>query len=149
MAFLTIDPRSGLNQLAIAKADGSDPTDLLVGAAFPTVDAHRFTPDGLALVFSAAIPTVSFQPDLFEKLMGVEVAEAHNLPSDLFELTISSGDFHRLTSTRGTGLAPAISPDGQMLAFISQSGLYIVHKDGRDLQQISNQQTIGMLDWAP
>lgn len=85
MAFLTIDPRSGLNQLAIAKADGSDPTDLLVGADFPTEDAHRFTPDGLALVFSAALPRGSFQASPFEKLMGIEVAEAHNLPSDLYE----------------------------------------------------------------
>ena len=149
LAYLTIDPKTLLNNLAIANADGSHPELLLPSSEFPTVDAHRFTPDGgKAILFSAANPpNSSLRQTPLEWLLGVKVVEAHNLPSDLYRLPLDGGDYRRVTNIHGTGLYPAVSPDGQMLAFISQDGIYICKMDGSGVTQVSNQLVIGTLDW--
>ncbi|HVN55436.1 MAG TPA: DPP IV N-terminal domain-containing protein [Anaerolineaceae bacterium] len=149
LAYLTIDPKTLLNNLAIANADGSDPRLLLPGKDFPTVDAHRFTPDGKAILFSAANPSTSSRRQTpLERLFGVEVVTAHNLPSDLYLLSLDGGNYRRITNANGTGLYPAISPDGRMLAFISQNGIYVCKMDGSGVVQISSQLVIGTLDWT-
>jgi len=147
LAYLSVDPTSTQNKLYLSNIDGSDPRQIVADNEFPTVDAPRFTPDGQSLLFSAAnAPTLSSTSRL-ERLLGIIVASAHNVPSDFYSVTLDGSKLTRLTQVSESGLYPAISPDGQKVAFISQSGIYVMDIDGSHLQQIANQQAIGTLDW--
>ncbi|MCC1480210.1 Tol-Pal system beta propeller repeat protein TolB [Roseibaca sp. Y0-43] len=79
----------------------------------------RFSPDGQALVFSAAIGSTT----------------------DLFRLDLGTGQMVRLTNSPAIDTAPSFSPDGRFLTFESDrsgsSQIYVMPATGGEAQRIS------------
>jgi hypothetical protein len=150
IAYVSAAP-GGTNDLYLAGIDGSHPHPALPTGAFPAVDDHFFTPDGKAIVFSAVNPqpAVSPTPTLLERLFGISLTSAHNVPSDWYGITQATGQIQRLTTLGDTGMYATLSPDGRRMAFIAQSGIYVMNLDGTQLTQLTDQIATGTVDWQP
>jgi Tol biopolymer transport system component len=148
MAYVSAAP-NGSNDLYLAGVDGSNPHRAVPAGAFPAVDDHLFTPDGKGIVFSAVnpLPAPNPTPSLFERLLGIEVVSAHNVPSDWYVVAQDSGKVTRLTNLNDTGMYATLSPDRQRVAFIAQSGVYVMNLDGTQLTQLTDQVATGTVDW--
>lgn len=152
LAYVTFDGRE-FDELFVTNADGSDPVRALDPAEFPTVDAPFFSPDNQYLYFSA----VSGQPTplaWWEKLMGVQIAfarsAAHTVPSDFWRVALSDGNTEQITRLMDQGMFGTFSPDGQMIAFITATGLYVMQPGGSGLTQVlSSSSLYGNLEWIP
>jgi len=81
LVYVSLDPDSGLNELFIANADGSSSQKInFSGSWIPDIiDAPIFSPDGQSILFSAPGPSQSYQPNWFEKVIGIQVAKAHSV----------------------------------------------------------------------
>jgi Tol biopolymer transport system component len=149
LSYLYTDPVTFGNDLYLANPDGTGQTPVLQPGTNPPVDAHLFTMDGGQLIFSM----VNLQPapasSWLEKLFGVGVASAHSVPSDWYRAPLSGGVPERLTYMEDSNLNGDLSLDGNQLAFISASGLYVMNLDGSDLIQLSNDVMIGTVNWIP
>jgi Tol biopolymer transport system component len=147
LSYLNVDPITFGNDLYLANPDGTNQTPILQPNVNPPVDAHLFTEDGNQVIFSM----VNLQPapagSWLEKLFGVRVVSAHNVPSDWYIVSIGGGNPQPLTSLNDTGLYGDLSPDGTQMAFISASGLYVMKIDGSNLVQLSHDVLIGTVDW--
>jgi hypothetical protein len=141
------------NELFVADADGQNSMPVLPPDSLFTVDAPLFSADGSTIIFSsvnfAPVPRLSW----LEHLMGVQIAsaspEAHNVPSDWWRVPATGGTPERLTEIMDTGMYADHSPDGNHLAFISATGLYVMKPDGSDLVQLLNLVAFGTMDWIP
>lgn len=138
------------DDLVIANIDGSEPFSPLPPGMFGAVDAPLFTADGSAVVFSAAgsadpPPDGTWLYDLF----GIEVARAHETPSDLWQVSVAGGAPLQLTRIADFGLYPTFSPDGSYMALLRASGLYIMKPDGTGLVQILGPGPSGTIQWIP
>lgn len=149
LAYLSFDPETYANDLYLANLDGSDPVAVIPPGTFPSVDAHFFSPDGKTIIFSAIGDNRSPALTWFERLMGVQTAEAHNVPSDWWSVTPGGGEPARLTELYTTGMYGDFSSDGQYIAFLSASGLYLMKPDGEDLTPLIPIEAIGTLEWIP
>jgi hypothetical protein len=150
LAYVTFDPNgSFFNELYVANPDGSEPMRALDPNEFPIVDAPFFSPDNQYVYFSAIID----QPPPFawwEKLMGVQAAQAHSVPSDFFRVSLTDGRTTQITNFLDTGLYGTFSPDGKYIAFISATGLYMMRPDGSGFMQVLSSYTLsGSLEWIP
>jgi Tol biopolymer transport system component len=149
LAYLSYNADTGGNELYLADPDGKNSRTLLPPGAFVAEDAHVFTPDSQAILFSAVNPASAPAFSWFDRLAGVQVASAHSVPSDWYRVDLSGGQPLRLTHIGDTGMYGRFSPDGQDVAFISYTGLYLMKPDGRQLLQIGSMQYVGSLDWIP
>jgi Tol biopolymer transport system component len=149
LAYLNEDPITFGNDLYLANSDGSNPVPVLPPGINPPVDDHFFTKDGNSLVFSMVNPQTMPTSSWLENFLGVEVASAHTVPSDWYEVSIGGGEPRRLTNLNDVGMYADLSPDGQQVAFISATGLFIMSLDGTNLYNLSNQVYIGTVDWIP
>jgi Tol biopolymer transport system component len=149
LAYLNEDPITFGNDLYLANSDGSNPVPVLPSGINPPVDDHFFTKDGNSLVFSMVNPQPMPTNSWLENLLGVKVASAHTVPSDWYEVSIGGGEPRRLTNLNDVGMYADLSPDGQQVAFISATGLFIMSLDGTNLYNLSNQVYIGTVDWIP
>ena len=71
LVYISLDPVTGSNELVIANADGSN-AQIISDSSIPDIiDAPIFSPDGQSVLFSAPGPIQSYQPNWFDKLMGV------------------------------------------------------------------------------
>jgi Tol biopolymer transport system component len=150
ISFVSATPDTTNNELYLANIDGSQPTPSLKPEAYPAVDDHFFTPDGKSIIFSAvnnyqAVPT----PTVLDRLFGIQIASAHTIPSDWYRVSISGGQVDRLTNLNDTGMYATVSPDKNWMAFISQTGLYVMRIDGTGLTQLSDLVATGTVDWVP
>jgi Tol biopolymer transport system component len=152
LVYVTLDPSSGLNELYTANADGSNPQKVaFTGPWIPDViDAPVFLPDGKTILFSAPGPVASYQPNWFEKMTGVQVAEAHSIPSDWWSVSTNGGTPTRLTSIETINLFAAISPDQKHIASLSGDGIFVMDMDGSNLTKvISDPGVHGTVSWVP
>lgn len=153
LAYLYADPLTFANDLYLANPDGSEPAPLLQSGSAQPVDAHLFTPDGGELIFSMVnLPpaTPAATPGAWlDQFFGVQAAYAHSVPSDWYRLPLSGGAPQRLTNLEAINLIGGLSPDGQRMAFVSGSGLYVMDLDGGNLLKISGEIFIGSLTWLP
>ncbi|HKZ69692.1 MAG TPA: hypothetical protein VJ020_06415, partial [Anaerolineales bacterium] len=134
LAYLKIDVQQFTQELYLADLDGGNPTPVLPPDQFPSIDAQFFSPDGKTLVFNA--PEVAPTPALswLDWLTGVRIASAHTVPSDFYSLSLGSdGPPLRLTELYDTGMYGDFSPDGQWIAFISASGIYVMDPLGEEV----------------
>jgi len=151
LVYITLDPVSGLNQLFVANADASNPQEIkLSGMPAEIIDAPIFAPDGQSILFSAPIPLQAYQPNWLDRLMGVRIAKAHNVPSDWWSVPISGGMVTRLTQIQTTKLFASISPDRQHIASVSGEGIFVMNADGTNLQQLLFDPGVsGVVNWIP
>jgi Tol biopolymer transport system component len=147
LAYLTFDPAGENNELYIAGSDGRNPRPVLPPGAFPAVDAHLFSPDGTKIYFSAVNEQPAQPLSWLDRLLGVEIARAHTLPSDWYTVPVAGGPTERITHLKATGLSGALSPDGNRLAFISDKGLLVVNVDGQDLLRLVQTIGVGTVEW--
>ncbi len=149
LAYLSYDPVKGGNQLYISQPDGSAPKATMDLNTFPAVDAHLYLADNKSLLFSSVNPVSSYSPSWLDRLMGVQIASAHNAPSDWYKVDGSGAKPQRVTNLNDTGLDGALAPDGKSIAFIAGSGLYVMNADGTNIRHLSDQSLVNNIDWLP
>lgn len=138
------------NEFVVASVDGQNPVLILRPEAFFAVDAPLFSPDGSQLYFSAVNPEQASLLSFWDRLLGVRVAEAHDVPSDWWRMPADgSAAPERLTNLNAIGLYGDFSPDGRHIAFIASEGIYVMKPDGGDLVQLRSATPIGTINWVP
>jgi len=152
LVYVSLDPASGLNELFTANADGSNAQKVAFSGplTLDIIDAPIFSPDGKSILFSAPEPSQSYQPNWLERLMGIQVAKAHNVPSDWWSVPITGGVPTQLTHLQTINLFASISPDRQHIASLSGEGLFVMDLDGSNLTQlVSDPEVHGTVTWIP
>jgi Tol biopolymer transport system component len=152
LVYIAIDPDTGRNDLFVADADGSSPRQVVFSgpSTQEILDAPIFSPDGGSILVSVPSPTQSYQPNLLERFMGIQVAKAHDIPSDWWSVPITGGTPTQLTNIQTINLFASISPDQQHLASVSGDGLFVMDLDGSNLTQlVSDPGVHGTVSWIP
>jgi Tol biopolymer transport system component len=152
LVYVSLDPASGKNELFLANADGSDPQQIPLAGPQPPdiIDAPMFLSDGQSILFSAPSPGQSYQPKWLERLMGIQVAKAHNIRSDWWSVPMTGGVPRQLTHIQEPGLFASLSPDQKHLSSLSAEGIFMMDLDGSSLTQvISDPNAHGTVDWIP
>jgi Tol biopolymer transport system component len=152
LVYVSLDPDSGRNELFVANADGSNPQRVALSSAQPLdiIDAPIFSPDGQSIWFSAPVPAQSSAPNFLDRFLGVQVVQAHNVPSDWWSVPISGGVPTRLTNIQTINLFASISPDQQHIASLSGDGIFVMDLDGSNLTQLLSDSGVhGTLSWIP
>ena len=148
LAYVHIDQDSLVAELILAEADGSNPTILVPHDRFLTLDAPFFSADGQWLYFSAVSPQTS-SATWWERLLGIEVAAAHDLPSQWWRLPVSGGEPEAITVEARVGQYGVLSPDGRSIAFSTKSGIYLMQLDGSDVRLLLETSASDSLSWTP
>lgn len=153
LVYISMDPNTGKNKIFLANADGSNAQEVsLSGTWTPDIiDAPIFSPDGQSILFSAPSPPQTSAPSWIEKLLGIQVAEAHSIPSDWWSVPLTGGNVTRLTSIGATGLFASISPDKRFIASYSGNGLFVMNPDGTNLTLLIPDMggIPGTVNWIP
>jgi hypothetical protein len=153
LAYVTLSPVDGTNQLFVANPDGSGAYKVNLSGQFvpPVIDAPVFTVDDSSVLYSAIDPPQSLQPNWSERLFGITVASAHTVPSDWWSVPIGGGTPTQLTHIAAVGLFGSLSPDGKYIASYSGSGIFVMKPDGTDLTMLVNDNgsLSGTLSWVP
>ena len=152
LVYVSLDPASGRNGIVVANVDGTDPQNInLSGADIPEImDAPVFSPDGQSILFSAPPPPQAYRPNWFEKLTGIQVAKAHNVPSDWWSVPVTGGVPTRLTSIQTINLFASFSPDKKYIASVSGEGLFVMGLDGSNLTRLVFDPGVhGTVNWIP
>ncbi len=150
LAYVSFNQQTGENNLYVADVDGAHSQLVVPAGTFYTVDAPLFSRDSQVLVFSAVGGPTSSQrsSDQFMSA-GRPNALKHNIPSDWWRVDLATGKIKSLTRIGDTGLFGDFSPDGQHIAFVAASGLYMMDSDGRNLTQLINDGPEGTVSWIP
>jgi hypothetical protein len=138
------------NELYMADADGGNPRHVVLsGSWIPEIkDAPVFMPDGKSILFSAPAPPQAYKPNWLDKLMGVQIALAHSVPSDWWLVPVTGGVPTRLTHLQTLGLFASISPDKKSIASAGGGGLFVMDLEGSNLTQlISDAGVQGVVRW--
>jgi len=152
LVYVSLDPASGRNELFIANADGSNSQKVALSGPviLEILDAPIFSPDGRSILFSAPEPTQSYEPNWFEKVIGILVAKAHSIPSDWWSVPVTGGTPTQLTKLQAINLFASLSPDKKYIASVSGDGLFVMGLDGSNLTQlISDSGVHGTVSWLP
>jgi Tol biopolymer transport system component len=149
LTYVAFDPETRLRSLQVARADGSNPQLLADSTLFQDIDAPLFSPDGDWVYFGAVLSEQSSSLSWFDRLLGVRLAAAHNVPSDWWRVPAIGGEPERLTSVNETGMAGSFSPDGRYFAFSSINGLYVMKPDGSELNWLVKTSAGPTLSWIP
>lgn len=152
LAYIFVDPDTARNELFMANTDGSNPqrVELSGSPRLQIIDAPIFSPDGRAILFSAPESGQSYQPNFFEKLMGIQTARAHDVQSDWWSVAVTGGAPTRLTNLRTINLFASISPDQTHIASLSGEGIFVMDLDGSNLTQlVSDSGVHGTVSWIP
>jgi Tol biopolymer transport system component len=152
LVYISVDSASGKNELFLANADGSNPQRVAFADPWTEeiIDAPIFSPDGQSILFSVPSPAQSSQPNWFEKLMGIQVAQAHDIPSDWWSVPVTGGTPTQLTNLQTINLFASISPDEKYVASVSGEGLFVMDLDGSSLTQLVSDPSVhGTVSWIP
>lgn len=153
IAYISVDLFLRENKLYVADSNGKNAHEVVLkGQQIPEVkDAPIFSPDGKTLFFSAPVPTQAYQRNWLDKLMGVRIAKAHNVPSDWWSVPVTGGNITQLTNIQTTNLFASFAPDGKHIVSHSTSGIFVMKPDGSELTMlIPNPQAVpGTVAWIP
>ena len=152
LVYVSINPDSGKNELYLADADGSNTRRIMLsGSSAPEIiDAPIFSPDGEHVIFSAPPPPQAYQPNWFEKLMGIRAAKAHSIPSDWWSVPVTGGAPIRLTQLQTIRLCASLSPDKKHMASLSGDGIFVMDPQGSNLTQLLFDPGVsGTVSWIP
>ena len=148
LAYIHIDRDTLAAELILANSEGQNGKVLVSRGQFLTLDAPFFSADGAWLYFSAVAEQTS-TATWWERLLGIEVAFAHNLPSRWWRLPVTGGWPEPVTTEAYVGQFGVTSPDGRFLAFSSQSGIFLMQPDGTEIQQLLDLSAADSLSWTP
>jgi len=140
LAYLATDP-SGVTQLWVSNANGSDAHKLLADRASGGLQAPRFAPDGDRIAFAAVSrPATARRPTTLPRLapFAPEIAEADGTPMDVWTVRTDGSDLRQLTATLDHNPYPAWSPDGKWLAMAGELSLTLVDANGTQAESIAN-----------
>ncbi|MEO7838787.1 MAG: hypothetical protein ABIU06_05510 [Anaerolineales bacterium] len=153
LVYISLDPLSGEHKLMIADADGGNAQQVVLSGPYipEDIDAPIFSPDGQSILFSGSVPGESYQPNWFEKLVGIQVARANGEASDWWSVPVSGGEITQLTNIRHTGLYGSISPDNRRIASSSRDNIFVMNLDGSELTVLVPELHgfTGTLSWIP
>src|SRR5215208_3780481 len=153
LAYISVDLFLRENKLFISDSGGKSAHEVVLsGQQLPEVkDAPIFTPDGKTLLFSAPVPAQAYQPNWLDKVMGVQIAKAHNVPSDWWSVSVNGGEITQLTNIQTTNLFASFFPDGKHIASHSTNGIFVMKPDGSELTMlVPNPQAVpGTVSWIP
>ena len=152
LVYVAIDPETAKNELYVANADGSDARRIVLsGSSVPNIiDAPVFSPDGSSIIFSAPPPVQAYRPTWWDKLMGVQVAKAHEIPSDWWSVPVEGGTPTQLTQLQTIRLFASLSPDGRHIASLSGEGIFVMDQMGLNLTQLLFEPGVaGTVSWVP
>ena len=152
LVFIHVEPKTAKNELFVANADGSNSQRVVLsGPQVPEIlDAPIFSPDGQSILFSAPEPSQAYQPNFFERWMGIQVAKAHDVPSDWWSVPVTGGVPTQLTHLQTINLFASLSPDRQHIASLSGEGIFVMGIDGSSLTQlVSDSGVHGTVSWIP
>ncbi|HYE45623.1 MAG TPA: DPP IV N-terminal domain-containing protein, partial [Caulobacter sp.] len=122
--------KPGAGQIYVVSADGGAPRQLTTGP-FDNQGPLSWTPDGSKILFGAA------REEGWEHDPGMV---------DLYEVTVASGAVRRLTDRVGPDAAPAVSPDGRLIAYLGfddrktayhDTHLYVANIDGSNPRRLA------------
>lgn len=148
LAYIQIDRDTLAAELILADSDGQNPTVLVPIDRFVTLDAPFFSADGQWLYFSAVAEQTT-EAAWWERLLGIQVAAAHSLPSQWWRVPTAGGQPELVVTEARVGQYGTLSPDGRFIAFSSQSGIYLMQPDGSDLRQLLDLSASDSLSWTP
>ncbi len=132
----------GYSHLFVVPADGGTPRQLTDGDW--NHNGVAWTPDGEEILFTS---------------LRVEDAEHEWRQSDIYSVTVASGEITQLTDRSGPDGSPVPSPDGRLIAYTGNDlttdtyitrKLYVMDRDGSNVRMISegfDRQASGMI-WA-
>jgi Tol biopolymer transport system component len=154
LVYVSVDMNSGATAPVVCNADGSDPQVIPTPDLFQTVDAPIFTPDGQALLLSVVTQGLSdsghqLSRSWLDRLTGVQIAQAHNVPSDWWRVPLDGSQATQLTHVNDVGLYGSFSPNGSLMAYGSQSGLFVGLADAAGFFQIDDVNGVLTVDWVP
>jgi Tol biopolymer transport system component len=128
LAFLRFNLETYTRSLWVANIDGADATMILPDSRFFDLSVPRFSPDGQTLAFAGSeplLPEASERRSFWSWLFGVVPAYAHGPPWDFWTIPIIGGVPMQITDWVADGAALAWSPDGDHLALMHLSGLFV------------------------
>jgi Tol biopolymer transport system component len=154
LVYVSIDMSTGTTAPVVCNPDGSNPQVIPTPSEFQTIDSPLFTPDGQALLLSVVTQGLSDagggnEASWLDRIMGVQVAEAHNIPSDWWRVPLDGSQAVQLTHVNDVGLYGSFSPDGSLFAYGSQSGLFVGNADATGFVQVNDLAGILTVDWVP
>jgi len=151
LVYVSLDPVAGTSELFLANADGTNAQIVNMGGSqnIGIKDAPVFSPDGHSIIFSAPSPAQSYQPNWLDKIMGVQIVKAHNVPSDWWSVPITGGEPTRLTQIQSTNLYASMSPDHKHLVSFSLQGLFVMELDGSNLTSLIPDPGGSTVNWLP
>ena len=123
------------------------------GSYIPDIkDAPIFSPDGISILFSAAVLAQSREPNWFEKSIGIRLARANgSVPSDWWSVPVNGGELTRLTHIQAPSLYASLSPDDKHIVRFSGAGIFVMNLDGSELTILlpNPDMFIGTVQWIP
>lgn len=152
LAYALLNLETRTRDLYLANADGTGAALIVSSADFIDLDAPLFSPDGAWLYFSAVTQDQPPSTSWLDRLLGVQSAAAHSVPSDWWRLSLTGGVEgapERLTQINETGMYGVFSPDGRVFAFSSVTGLYVMNPDGTNLSKLLEISAADSLSWVP
>jgi Tol biopolymer transport system component len=153
LVYVSLNPLSGEHKLMTADADGGNAQQVVLSGPYipEDIDAPIFSPDGQSILFSGSVPGESYQPNWFEKLVGIQIAKANGEPSDWWSVPVGGGEITQLTNIRHTGLYGSISPDNTRIASSSRDNIFVMNFDGSELTVLVPELRgfTGTLSWIP
>ena len=148
LTFIRRDFRTLEDSLYVAAADGSQERLIELGQDFPSVDMPFFSPDGEMIYFGAIAEGV-VALNWWERLSGVQVAMAHDVPSDWWRIPVTGGEPELVAKVGESGLYGMFGGNGSFIAFSSIEGVYVMGPDGQQRTRILLAPVLGALVWAP
>lgn len=158
LAYIKINPEDFMGQLMLAAPDGQDAKP--IGQGQPPLRGFagpRWAPNNRDLLFTASGSAVSnARPredvgSVIERLLGIGVAEAHGLPSDIFIVNVETGLLRQVTSANLDDPRAAFGPNGERLAYVGGgSGSVVIVDLATDAKVVRTPQgNYGGIAWAP
>jgi Tol biopolymer transport system component len=156
LAYVVSDPKNNANYLYVADQDGANARVIVTPDQFLAVDAPFFAPDSSYVIFSAVgegpagtpTPALSWLDPFLGVQTAAAAAPAHNVPSDWWRINTDGTGLARLTKQYDTSMFGTFAPDGQHIAFLSASGLYVMNPDGSAVKRLLKTTGYGTIDWV-